>query len=81
MWVKVLVFVKVKYPHKYANGRATAVFKDTFPAHFRSNLKGGKKQKSLDRFVMKLPVVESDESGANRKGILKNKIKKGVRKN
>lgn len=50
MWERVSQFVEKKHPEKVATGRASELFNDTCLTHFRSILKGRKKQTSLDSF-------------------------------
>ena len=52
MWERVSQFVKKKHPEKVATGRASELFDDTCLTHFRSILKGRKKQTSLDSFFL-----------------------------
>ena len=50
MWESVSQFVEKKHLEKVATGRASELFNDTCLTHFRSILKGRKKQTSLDKF-------------------------------
>ncbi|GBM85363.1 hypothetical protein AVEN_91068-1 [Araneus ventricosus] len=50
MWERVSQFVEKKHPEKFATGRASELFNDTCVIHFRSILKGRKKQTSLGQF-------------------------------
>lgn len=50
MWERVSQFVEKIHPEKVATGRASELFNDTCLTHFRSILKGRKKQTSLDSF-------------------------------
>ena len=45
-------FVEKKHPEKVATGRASELFNDTCLTHFRSILKGRKKQTTLDSFFL-----------------------------
>ena len=64
MWEKVAEFVKKKHLEKIATSRASALFNDTCLNHFCNILKGRKKQTSLDRFLLKHPAREKEESVA-----------------
>ena len=66
MWEKLSEFIEKKHPEKVATGRASALFNDTCLTHFRNILKGRKKQTSLDRFLLKRPARESEESVAKK---------------
>ena len=50
MWARVSQFVEKKHSEKVATGRASELFNYTCLTHFRSILKGWKKQTSLDSF-------------------------------
>lgn len=52
MWERVSQFVEKKHPEKVATGRASELFNDTCLTHFRSILKGRKKQTTLDSFFL-----------------------------
>ncbi|XP_014308512.2 uncharacterized protein LOC106696566 [Myotis lucifugus] len=71
MWEKLSDFIQKIHPEKIATGRAMELFNDTCLTHFRNILKGRMKQISLDRFLSKTPVDESDESVAKRAKISK----------
>ncbi|UYV68704.1 hypothetical protein LAZ67_6000488 [Cordylochernes scorpioides] len=61
MWERVSQFVeKKKHPEKVATGRASDLFNDTCPTHFRNILRGRKKQTPLDMFFSKRPTGESE---------------------
>ncbi|XP_008104049.2 tigger transposable element-derived protein 1 [Anolis carolinensis] len=61
MWEKISDFIEKKHPEKVATSRALALCSDTCLTPFRNILKG-KKQGSLDRFLLKRPGSESQES-------------------
>ncbi|XP_070268928.1 tigger transposable element-derived protein 1 isoform X2 [Myotis yumanensis] len=71
VWEKLSDFIQKKHLEKIATGRAMELFNDTCLTHFRNILKGRMKQISLDRFLSKTPVDESDESVAKRAKISK----------
>uniref|UniRef100_UPI00358F0D9F tigger transposable element-derived protein 1-like isoform X2 n=1 Tax=Myxine glutinosa TaxID=7769 RepID=UPI00358F0D9F len=70
MWEKISEFIEKKHPEKVATGRALALCNDTCLTHFRNILKGRKKQTSLDRFLLKRPASESEESVAKKAKVI-----------
>ena len=62
MWERLSEFIERKHPEKVATGHALALYNDTCLTHFRNILKGRMKQTSLDRFLLKRPADESEES-------------------
>ncbi|GIY34046.1 uncharacterized protein CDAR_567941 [Caerostris darwini] len=51
---------------KVATGRASDLFNDTCLTHFRTFLRGRKKQTSLDMFFSKRPTGESEKNVAKK---------------
>ena len=66
MWEKLSSFIERKHPKKVSTGRASALFNDPCLTHFRNILKVRQKQSSLDRFLFKRPLGESNESVAKK---------------
>ncbi len=66
MWERLSEFIERKHPEKVATGRAPVLYNDTCLTHFRNILKGGMKQNSMDRFLLKCPADEREESMAKK---------------
>ena len=62
MWLKFSQFVEVKHPDKIATARALALCNDTCHTHFRNISKWRMKPTSLDRFILKRPASQIEES-------------------
>ena len=73
MWERVSQFVEKKHPEKVATGRASELFNDTCLTHFRSILKGRKKQTSWDSFKKSIYLFLFFESGKKRQRPVKRK--------
>ncbi|XP_059512727.1 programmed cell death 1 ligand 2 isoform X2 [Myotis daubentonii] len=71
LWEKLSDLIQKKHPEKNATGCAMELFNNICLTHFRNILNGRMKQISLDRFLSKTPVDESDESVAKRAKISK----------
>ena len=67
MWEKVLDFVVKKHPEKVATGRALVLCNDTYLTHVRNIVKKRQKQTSLDKYFLKRPSVDTEESVAKAK--------------
>ncbi|GFT69036.1 hypothetical protein NPIL_138181 [Nephila pilipes] len=61
-WQEVSDFVEKRHPEKLYTGRASALFEDRCLTFFRNILKRRQKQTSLDRYLVKVSLSESQES-------------------
>ncbi|XP_066231909.1 zinc finger MYM-type protein 6 isoform X4 [Saccopteryx leptura] len=61
-WEKIKQFIEKTHPEKVATGRALELCNDTCFTYYRNILKGRKKQTSMERFLLKQPLSESEES-------------------
>ncbi|GFT28025.1 hypothetical protein NPIL_164731 [Nephila pilipes] len=62
MWQEVSDFVENRHPEKLSTGRASALFDDRCLTFFRNILKRRQKQTYLDRYLVKVSCIESQES-------------------
>lgn len=70
VWENIVVFIE-----KVAADCASELCTDTCLVYFKKILKDRKKQTSLDRFLLKHPAHESEESMRKRQKSVKEKIK------
>ncbi|GFT86760.1 tigger transposable element-derived protein 1 [Nephila pilipes] len=61
-WQEVSDFVEKRDPEKLSTGRASALFDDRCLTFFHNILKRRQKQTSLDRYLVKVSRIESQES-------------------